>query len=538
MTTPRSTARARRATLAALSAGALGAGVLGVSAAPAGAGNGPARSLTLTPMGSYASGLYDEGAAEITAFDPATRRIFAVNAADGTVDVLDAADPSSLVKVGALQTPGANSVAIRDGLVAVAQQAGTATDPGTVAFFDAATLTPLSSVTVGALPDMVTFSPDGRYAVVAGEGEPEGYEPGQADPQGTVAVIDVSDGAPAQADVRIAGFTAWDGREQQLRDQGIRIYGPGASTSQDLEPEYVAVDRTSRTAWVTLQENNAVAKVDLRSATVTTLTSLGEKDLSLAGNGIDASDRDGAIAIRSWPPSALFEPDAVAAYAVRGDTYLVMANEGDTRDYDGFNEEKRVSALRLAPSVFPDAATLQRPATLGRLTATTTSPTDATGAVTRIQVPGARSVSVRDSSGRLLWHSGDALERITAAALPDDFNSDNAENDSLDSRSDNKGPEPEGVAVGKVQGRTYAFVGLERVGGIAVFDVSDPAAGRFVTYVNPRDFSGDVETGTAGDSGPEGITFVAAEDSPTARPMLVVGNEVSGTTTTYDVTGR
>ncbi len=525
----------RTAITAVLSAGALAAAALVGGAGSADARGGPSRSLRLTPLGSYASGFYDAGGAEITAFDPENRRIFSINAADGTVDVLDAADPSRLRKIASLATPGANSVAVRGGLVAVAQQAATKTDPGTVGFFDARTLAPVSTVTVGALPDMVTFSPDGRYVVVAGEGEPEGYLPGQVDPQGTVAVITVGRRAPRQSDVRLAGFTAWDGREQQLREAGVRIYGPGARTSQDLEPEYVAVDRTSRTAFVTLQENNAMARVDLRSAQVTSLTALGVKDLSPAGNGIDASDRDGGIAIRTWPAVALYEPDSVAAYAARGRTYLVMANEGDTRDYEGFSEEKRVSALTLSPSVFPDAAELQQPANLGRLTATTTSPVDASGAVTQVQVPGARSISVRDARGRLLWDSGDALERVTAAALPDAFNSDNAENDSFDSRSDNKGPEPEGVAVGRVDGRTYAFVGLERIGGIAVFDVSDPRAGRFVTYVNPRDFAGDVEAGTAGDSGPEGITFVTAHDSPTRRPLLVVGNEVSGTTTTYDI---
>ena len=266
------------------------------------------------------------------------------------------------------------------------------------------------------------------------------------------------------------------------------------------------------------------------------MTALGSKDLSAPGNGIDASDRDGRIAITQWPARALFEPDSIGAFAVRGDTYLVTANEGDTRDYPGFNEEKRVSAMSLSPSIFPTAAMLKQSANLGRLTATTTSPVDTTGAVSEIQVPGARSISVWDADGSLLWDSGDTLERVTAAALPASFNSTHTANGTFDTRSDNKGPEPEGIAVGKVGGRQYAFVGLERIGGIAVFDLSDPHAGRFVSYVNPRDFGGNVAAGTAGDSGPEGLTFVKADDSPTGRPLLVVGNEVSGTTTTYDVT--
>ncbi len=509
---------------------------LAALAGPAHAGSGPARSLTLTPLGTFASGAYNGSAAEINAYDGDTKRIFVTNAAAGAVDVLDARDPRALVKIASVPAPGVNSVAVHDGLLAVAQEAAVKHEPGSVAFVDARSLRPRSRVTVGALPDMVTFSPDGRYAVVAGEGEPEGYLPGQVDPPGTVAVIDVGDGPPQQSDVRIAGFDAYDGQETDLRSQGVRIYGPGASASQDLEPEYVAVDRTSRTAWVSLQENNAIAAVDLRSAEVTSVTALGSKDLSQPGNGIDASDRDGRIAIRPWPAAGLYEPDGVSAYAVRGRTYLVTANEGDTRDYDGFTEEARVGTLRLSPEIFPDSSTLRRPENLGRLVATTTSPTDAAGRVTEINVPGGRSISVWDADGRLMWDSGDTIERVTADLLPRDFNSDHAANASFDTRSDNKGPEPEAIAVGKVGGRQYAFVGLERIGGVMVFDVSDPRAGRFVSYVNPRDFGGDVSAGTAGDSGPEGVTFVAAEQSPTGRPLLVVSNEVSGSTTTYDVT--
>lgn len=512
----------------------VGAVGVAVVAGPAAAGGAPARSLTLTPLGTYASGLYNQGGAEITAYDAGTRRIFAVNAAAGTVDVLDAADPTSLVKIGSLMAPGANSVAVFEGRVAVAQEATNRQAPGTVSFFDAGTLAAEATVTVGALPDMVTFSPDGRYVVVAGEGEPSGYLVGSVDPRGTVAIIDLSGGAPGQADVRIAGFEAYDGQEAQLRVQGVRIYGPGASASQDIEPEYVTIDRTSRTAWVTLQENNAIAQVDLRAAEVTSITALGVKDFSLPGNGIDASDRDGAIAIRQWPAVGLYQPDSIASYAVAGQTYLVTANEGDTRDYPGFNEEKRVSTLSLSPTVFPNGAELKAPANLGRLTATSTSPTDASG-VTQIQVPGARSISVRDAGGSLLWDSGDALERITAAALPANFNASNTSN-AFDDRSDNKGPEPEGLALGKLNGREYAFVGLERIGGVAVFDITDPRSGRFVSYVNPRNFAAAPNTAAAGDLGPEGVTFVSADDSPTGRPMLVVGNETSGTTTAYDVT--
>ena len=117
-----------------------------------------------------------------------------------------------------------------------------------------------------------------------------------------------------------------------------------------------------------------------------------------------------------------------------------------------------------------------------------------------------------------MYDSGQDLEEITAKVLPAEFNSTHEENGTFDNRSDNKGPEPEGVVLGRVGLRTYAFVGLERIGGVMVFDVTSPWRVEFETYVNPRDFMGDPEGGTAGDLGPEGLHFVPAWQSPTWKP--------------------
>ncbi|MFC3688318.1 choice-of-anchor I family protein [Aquipuribacter hungaricus] len=504
---------------------------------PAEAGR-PGPAVGLEPLGTYAGGGFEESAAEIPAFDPGTDRVFVVNAQAGTVDVLDVSDPTTPTKVGELATPGANSVAVAGGRVAVAEQAADVQAPGSVSFFDAATLARLSAVTVGSLPDMLTFTPDGRTLLVANEGEPSGYGPGQTDPEGSVSVVDVRRGVPTQADVRTAGFGGFDAAA--LRAAGVRLSGPGASVAQDLEPEYVTVDARSRTAWVSLQEANALAVVDVRTATVTDVLPLGTKDHSVPGAGLDPSDRDGGTMIGTWPVRGLYMPDAVASYQSRGRTFVVTANEGDARDYFGYGDEARVSSLVLSPDVFGGAAgvaALQAPAALGRLTASTTSPTDVQGRVTEIHAFGARSFSVRDAEGRLVFDSGDQLEQVVAARLPEAANSDNSENGSADSRSDNKGPEPEGLAVGRVAGRTYAFVGLERVGGIAVYDITVPSRSTFVDYVSTRDFSGDLEA-NGSDSGPEGLVFVPATSSPTGAPLLVVGNEVSGTTTVFEVTRR
>lgn len=487
----------------------------------------------LKPVGTFSTGAFDEGASEIVGFDGASARAFVVNAQAGTVDVLDISDVRSPNRVAQLATPGANSVAVKNGLVAVATQAEPSTAPGSVRFFDAASLAPRGAVTVGALPDMVTFTRDGETVLVANEGEPSGYEAGDLDPAGSVSVISLGRG-PRDRVVRTAGFTKYDGRERALRRAGIRIFGPGASASRDLEPEYIAVGGRSKKAFVTLQENNALAIIDIEKAKVSGLESLGTKNHRRAGNGLDASDEDGDINIARWPVRGLYMPDAIDRYRARGRAYLVTANEGDAREYDGFAEEARVEDLTLDPAAFPDAAALQQDEALGRLNVTKTSPRGPDG-YTELHSFGARSATIREADGRLVWDSGDMFEHLVAAESPGMFNFDNTENASFDSRSDNKGPEPEGLDLGKVRGRTYAFVGFERVSAIAAVDVTNPRSARLAGYGSNRDGGGDPAAGTAGDLGPEGILFIRPKDSPTRRPLLLVGNEVSGTTTVWSI---
>jgi hypothetical protein len=519
----------------------------------------------LRALGTHESGLYNVGGAEIPAYDPFTRRAFVVNAGSATVDVLDLRDPARPSKDAGLDVVAdlapravgaANSVDTRFGLLAVAVEAVPKQDDGWIAFYSTFTLKLLAIAPAGALPDMVTFSDDGRYVLAANEGEPSGDYAN--DPEGSVTIIDLlRHGRPGFVrHVTFSDFNVGGPRNPDL-PAAVRIYGPGASVAQDLEPEYVATARGL--AYVTLQENNALAVIDIARAQVKKIVALGFKDHSLPGNGLDASDRDNAINIANWPVFGMYQPDAIAAFEIKGRRYLVTANEGDARDYDAFAEEARVSALTLDPAAFPNAATLRNNSNIGRLTVTRAlGDTDGDGDFDQIHPLGARSFSIRDAAtGAIVFDSGDELERTLGNLLPQEFNANHEENGSFDNRSDNKGPEPEGLALGWVHGRLYLFLGLERIGGVMVYDITDPAAPLFVDYANNRRFRDDVgnpiptcaefdpadsddiedcvrPNSAAGDLGPEGLEFVPAALSPTRKPLLIVGNEVSGTTTVYE----
>lgn len=483
-------------------------------------------------------------AAEIPAFDPGSDRLYVVAAsvvdvftvgADGSLTPAGQVGPGFVVPAGMTAAP--NSVAAKNGVIAVAYElkdAAGAHANGRVSFFNAADGSFLNSLEVGALPDMLTFTPDGSRLLVANEGEPNSYnQANSVDPEGSVNIIDLSAGVAA-ATVQTAGFGAFNSQMDALRAAGVRLFGPNTTVAQDLEPEYISITPDGTTALVTLQENNAIARVDIATATVTSITALGTKDFNLAGQGIDASDRDGsggstALNIANWRVQGLYQPDAITNFTVGGQTYFITANEGDARDYTGFNEEARVKdgSYVLDSTAYPDAAALKLDANLGRLTVTdapgASGDTDNDGDIDVITAFGARSFTIWSSDGARVFDSGDMLERITAAQAPTLFNSDGTAA-TFDSRSDNKGPEPESVITGEVGGRIYAFVGLERVGDIVVFDVTNPAAPTFLQYIN-----------TPEDIAPEGLIFVSAAGSPTGKPLLITANEASNTVAVFEV---
>jgi DNA-binding beta-propeller fold protein YncE len=519
--------------------------VLGAAIACAASGALAEPLIDLNQRWTYETGIFDDSAAEIVAYDPVTRQVYVVNGAESRIDVLNAATGAFVTSLTSFSGFGVpNSVAVKNGVIAVAVENGTnKQQSGRVYFYDTASGTEQSVATVGALPDMVTFTPDGSKVLVANEGEPNSYnQPDSVDPEGSVSVVDIANiAAPSVTTIGFTDFNVGGSRNGELPGD-VRIFGPNASVAQDLEPEYITVSPDGSKAYVSLQENNAIAEVDLASNSITAIRALGFKDHSAAGNALDASNRDGAINIQNWPVLGMYQPDAIASYEVGGMTYIVTANEGDARDYTGFGEEARVKDLDLDSSVFTDAL-LQEDENLGRLKVTTTlGNTDADDEFEALYSFGARSFSIWDETGALVFDSGDQFEQIIAGlGLLDSvgnpvFNANNDDQISFDSRSDDKGPEPEAVAIGQIYGMTLAFIGLERIGGIMIYDITDPTNPAFMNYILGRDFSeDDAESPAAGDLGPEGIYFVHKDLSPFGSFGLIVANEVSGTTTWYDI---
>ena len=452
---------------------------------------------------------------------------------------------------------GVQSLDISGNLLAIAVQAAAKTDPGVVAFYalDASgAATFLKKVTVGALPDGVAFSPDGKHLVVANEGElSNAFATDGIDPEGSISIITVLNGVPADTATTLdfQAFNTGGARSAELPSD-VRIGRTGASVAQDLEPEYVTVSADSKTAFVSLQENNAIAVVDLAARRITKIFALGFKDHGLKRNRIAASDRyagSSSASAHTQIPAlkshanlyGVYMPDGVATYTVNGKTYVLTANEGDDRDdFLASGETARVKDLALDPSAFPNAAALQADAELGRLTVVSThaggkfGDTDGDGDYDRLHVLGGRSFSVFDpASGSLVFDSGDDLERIAYNHIADISDESTRlkliQASQVLGRLDNKGPEPESVVVGQVGNVTVAFVGLERTSAVVMYDITDPAAPRFLQLVrNTTDLAN-------GDISPEGMKFVPAAQSPTGKALLLVGYEVSGSMAVFQV---
>jgi hypothetical protein len=505
----------------------------------------PSAALSLSLLTSYRNPT--AGSSEIVAYDKTSRRLFIANSVGRRLDIVNFANPAAPVSITAIDISALgniNSVAVQNGIVAIALEGLNPQGNGSIAFYDINGVFQ-KQVTAGAMPDMIGFSPNGRYVVTPNEGEPNSYSTGGVDPEGSVTIVDLAGGLAAltQANVTTVGFASLNGQRDALRAQGVRIYGRagnvanGSTVAQDLEPEYAAFTPDSRFAYITLQENNAVLVIDLETKALAPnpIRPLGLKDHNMDRNTFDPTDQGGALTLQKQPVFGMYLPDAIASYAVGGQTFFVTANEGDARDYPGLTEEVRVGAAAyvLDPILFPNAADLKNNQLLGRLTVTNQAgDTDGDGDFDQIQVLGGRSFSILNVNGGLVYDSGDDFERYTRAAFPTLFNASNGNAVAVKDRSDNKGPEPEGVTTAEINGRQYAFITLERIGGVMVYDVTNPSAPTFVNYAINRQ---PVSNSATDDLGPEGIIYIPAADSPNGRSLLLLANEISNSVSVFQV---
>lgn len=495
----------------------------------------PSNQIELNYVRSFDPSGSNSSTCEIVVHDPASQRLFTTSAVAGFLDIIDFDDPTAPSVVSSIDMNsygGVTSVAVKNGIVAVASPNADEALNGSVVFFDT-NGTFLKQLTVGALPDMITFSPDGNKVMTANEGQPNADY--SVDPEGSVSVIDISGGISAltQANVTTLLFTAYNSQESTLIANGVRKLKSTSTMSQDFEPEYITISPDSQKAWVSLQENNAIAEINLATTSITDIWALGTKDISVPGNGMDISDNNGQVLIANWPIQAFYLPDGISSYTNGGNTFIVTANEGDEKEYTGFVERTTVGAATytLDPAIFPNASILKQNHNMGRFRVTNLNGnTDADADFETINCVGTRSFSIFNATTKqLVYDSGDDFERYTAANLPTLFNADHEDNVAK-GRSRAKGPEPEGVATAQIGSETFAFISLERVGGVMVYNVTDPNNVSFVDYKNSRSTSA-----YAGDHGPEGIIYIAPENSPTANGYILVANEISGTISIFEV---
>ena len=512
-------------------------------------------SLDITMSAHYTSGSFnaDGGVMEIVAYNKANGHAYAVNGQDGVLASIDIAggdtelssvdiDVKALVSDSDFTYGDMTSVAVSpDGsLIATALQDADYDEEGRIALFSSdsdGSIELLKVYEAGIQPDMVTFSPDGRYVLTADEGEPrEGYD--EDDPEGSVTVVSLEDDI-----VSVIGFEAFDNplARKALADKGI-IMQKGTVPSEDFEPEYIAVGNNK--AYITLQEANAVAVLDLDSMLFTGIYTVGLEDYSIVP--VDIDKKDDAYNPRTYETlRGIRMPDGIAYFRIAGNDYIVTANEGDAREWgDYLNEDERDFG---DGDVSPTGAITAENAGLdGKVVFLASDDYDGLDDCIDY-LYGGRTMTifrVDDNGLEEVFTTADDAERITYSYLPEYYNASN-DNAVLDDRSGKKGPEAEAVTVGEVNGRIYAFLALERTGGIMVYDVTEPENSKYVNYINTRDFTSIVsgseiyEDGeldkwvTGGDVAPEGLAFASAEDSPTGEALLIAAFEVSGTVAVY-----
>lgn len=497
-------------------------------------------SIKINKISEYKVGVTNEdgGVAEIVKYNKDNGKFYLVNGStnppsleivsltadesltrEKSIDVQQLAEHDGFL-YGDLTSVNVNTV-VKEVVVSVAEQASDKAGKVLVLDYDGKLL---REYKVGIQPDMITRTTDGKFIMTANEGEPRDAG---IDPKGSISIIDTTTGNvknlyfdnPSLIDdnVIIRGATDANGM--------ITTLGSKADALHDLEPEYITISEDGSYAYVALQENNAIATISMETQSIISVKGLGYKDLSIASNALDVV-KDDKILLENVPFKGIYMPDGIASHTINGINYIFTANEGDATGWDNRSNESKVSDLKA--TLVPESAAAQLLAstkTYDKLEAASGMPNDS------IYLYGARSFSIWNGSTMTqVYDSGNEFERVVGQRLPQYFNVSNS-NTTLDSRSTKKGPEPEDVKVGKVGSQVLAFIGFERVGGIAVYNVTDPSNAHFVNYTNTRDYTKGLDT----DSAPEGLEFISAADSPTGKPILLVAHEVGGTVAVYEL---
>ena len=583
-------------------------GITGSQGSQGVAGESSIKNVRVEVVGRFSAGGSDiagKSAAEIVQFHQASNSAFAVNSAKNQIEVINLTNlPTTEVGNAVVDTSlssiaftffdqvevvldnnqvqiitlgAANSIAIFEDTLAIAVEATDKTQNGAVLFYqlnNQGAGTFIKAVKVGALPDMVTFSPDGKKVLIANEGEPNSDY--TVDPEGSISIIDFTDSIPANISTTInlstnitfssdlldsEDFNTDAKRIDLLKAAGLKLAGPiGTTLAQSLEPEYITVSEDSKTAFVALQENNAIGIINLENNTIE-IKPLGFKNWN--DFQLDFTNKDEIASFQNVNGLyGMYQPDTITSFQWQGATFILTANEGDSRDYDGYSEEVRVKDI-INPDKINKTLSTELQAIydasggkngLGRLKVTTAlGDADNDGTYEALYAYGARSFSIWDQNINLIYDSGDDFGKISASILGENFNSTHTKNKG-DNRSDDKGGEPEAIAVGKIGDNTYGFIASERSGDLFVYDISNPFNVSFSAYYNNRDFTVDYELDgdldnpcdesegmdcsmieNAGDLGPESIKFVSSEQSPNGMPLIIIGNEVSGSVTVYQV---
>ncbi len=508
------------------------------------AGNSP--TIRLSVEGTWRSSPFSTKTPTDPVYDPRTKRVFVGSDDRNAIDVFDVSVPSSLNKIQQIDLGGdPGRIAFSsEGILAVSQS-------GRVRLFNASGKELVSPISVSGAGNL-QFTPDGEKLVVAGSE--------QSEEQVTVLRLSSPDwdtcrqglpGCSISTTSSVTSFNVFNSQRQAVLDAGVRLPHPNRSVARDMNIADITVSGNSNKAWLTLADNNAIAEIDLEAPQISNIFGLGTKDNSLSpnaypdtanslpaslpgggvrSNGLDASNVDGAINIRTWPIRSFYNPDDIGSYVAGGQTYLVTSNEGDAAD----DTKTRLNTLTLDSS--NPALPFQGSTNLGNLLVSTVEgDTDGDGDFDETFGYGGRSFAIWTTDGSQVFESGDDFEQITAAALPDFFNASSG-NNTFDNRSDDRGPEPEAFDIGTIGEHTYAFVGFERISGIMVYDITDPFAPRFEQYINNRNFAESPESPLSVDVEPEGVAFISAEESPIfGIPMIAVSHETSDSTTLYRI---